>query len=227
MNTDLIERVAKRIDEAEFCSGYLGGNPDRVEYCQKEFVYACGTPACVAGHVLAEAGYDFSEFQEGGRRVILDPDGVRVDTAEAARKELGIPSHAASDLFAMHPLGVRCPTPADAAACLRRLAETGEVQWTERCVFVDGFCTVCYRHTYLPVPAFKLPGEMEESETHPAADPGEILGGRARDFADAAWHHAEALGFQIGCCETAYDRAYKAVDPGGLPVDPAPQRQGS
>lgn len=72
--------------------------------------HACGTPACIAGHVVGHG---------------------HQPTWDAARDILGLTDKQAYPLFAACPLGFfsEAPTNAHAAACLRHLAKTGEVDW--------------------------------------------------------------------------------------------------
>ena len=128
MNKDMIERVAKRLDGAKDIGWRERAKPDKVQYDQSRYFFDCGTPACVAGHALAEVGgYSYSEG------VLRDKNGGVCHPEDAAAKELGLGAGVATDLFEGCPYGnqvyAKTPTAADAAACLRGLAETGEVQW--------------------------------------------------------------------------------------------------
>ena len=93
---------------------------DLEEYDQSVFAHDCGTPACIAGHAVFLAGqWD----QASVSRV-----------ARLARRWLGLQRSDAESasvvLFDSHPLHPdETPSPQEAAATLRHLAETGEVDW--------------------------------------------------------------------------------------------------
>ena len=84
----------------------------------------------MAGHVLAEVG---GYFCSGG--IVRYKDGAVCHPENAAAKELGIGPGVATDLFDEFPHALldepMRATAADAAACLRRLAATGEVLWED------------------------------------------------------------------------------------------------
>ena len=80
----------------------------------------CGTPACIAGH----AAWLVGNWCRWGSRTF------------SARVWLDLSSFQADCLFDSMPFGpfgtepdISAPTPQDAAATLRHLAETGEVDW--------------------------------------------------------------------------------------------------
>jgi hypothetical protein len=84
----------------------------------------CGAPACILGHAAYAAGVDMGVDREWGARYF------------------GLSIQAAADLFLMSSKNVSVSKPLleapwaffrasreHAAACLRKLAETGEVDW--------------------------------------------------------------------------------------------------
>ena len=91
---------------------------DPEEYDQRVLAHDCGTPACIAGH----AAYLLSGMS-------LYPSTGIIE----AKAWLGLSSIEADCLFDSMPFGaepgISAPTPQDAAATLRHLAETGEVDW--------------------------------------------------------------------------------------------------
>ena len=92
-------------------------------YDQTEF-FRCGTPACIAGHAIAE-------FSEDG------PDGTDYDYQAADL--LGIDTTQGVDLFDAEPYysiydddHVVAPTQEEAAAAIQSLLDTGIVTWPSR-----------------------------------------------------------------------------------------------
>ena len=86
------------------------------EYDQSCFVHDCGTPACIAGHAIDLAG------QWSYNAAVWD-----------AVEWLGLDNDQGHALFDPIPLSPddKDPTTQDAAATLRHLAETGEVDWSK------------------------------------------------------------------------------------------------
>lgn len=77
----------------------------------------CGTVACIAGHASQLAGFHYASFGAAGKWLGLEPE-------ESA--ELFYPG----DTSGLRVFGWDTITPTQAGAVLRRLAETGEVDWT-------------------------------------------------------------------------------------------------
>ena len=90
-------------------------------YDQTMYFNECGSPACIAGHILARNGYQYdSEVRN------------RID--EIAMELLGLPLEEADELFESRPYysqGIHDyePTVDDAIATLEHLKKTGEVLW--------------------------------------------------------------------------------------------------
>ena len=93
---------------------------DPEEYDQTQWRHwPCHTPACIAGHAVWLAGkwhrMEDEEFPE---------------VMSCARRWLGLEIPEAEELFDENPMEWGdTPTPQEAAATLRHLAETGEVRW--------------------------------------------------------------------------------------------------
>ena len=83
-------------------------------YNQTRIDHLCGTPACIAGH--AYQLYNSNGRYCGRFADILDLPDMEMD----------------AELTRAHPLFGYIPSAKDAAAVLRNLAETGEVDWTIR-----------------------------------------------------------------------------------------------
>lgn len=100
---------------------------------EMETVYHdCGSPSCIIGHTLTDAERqlhhtgpdDPSEAYEE-----IDIAQARLGLSDDAADELFMPEHRGrADYFAL-PLESGWITNAHAAACLRKLAATGEVDW--------------------------------------------------------------------------------------------------
>ncbi|PZP62989.1 MAG: hypothetical protein DI604_28090 [Delftia acidovorans] len=84
------------------------------------YVHACGTPACIAGWAVASEGTPSPLAHQP-----IQPTGV----SSRAAKYLGLEYPEAEELFLGGVYDLDEITPAQAAACLRHLAETGEVDW--------------------------------------------------------------------------------------------------
>ena len=108
MNTDHILKLAEHIEQL-----------DPSEYDQSQLEHPrCGTPACIAGHAVWLAGW-WGRLPTGF--------GAQIDFA---KDWLGLSQAERYALFSAHPDGLDDPpTAQDAAATLRHLAETGEVDW--------------------------------------------------------------------------------------------------
>ena len=88
-------------------------------YCQGSWTHECGTPACVAGHAAA-----LSRGREWVKGSAPGPI-----SREAARW-LELEEEEAAVLFRAIPFRWRsAPTARDAAATVRHMAETGQVEW--------------------------------------------------------------------------------------------------
>ena len=108
MNTDHILKLAEHIEQL-----------DPSEYDQSQLEHPrCGTPACIAGHAVWLAGW-------WGRL-----PAVLAAEMDFAKDWLGVSMAQRYALFSAHPEGLDdLPTAQDAAATLRHLALTGEVDW--------------------------------------------------------------------------------------------------
>ena len=126
MNIDLIRRVAARIRGLEHVdrSSEEGKAEGVRAFDMAGIRYYCGTPACIAGHALAEAG---REEWTGD-----------LWATEEARKVMGLTVEQKYRLFS--PVGKDADYragreqegyigPEHAARCLERLVERGEVDW--------------------------------------------------------------------------------------------------
>lgn len=87
----------------------------------------CGTPACIAGHAVVCSGKWIS-YREGS---VINDAGEIETVGRAASDWLELLRSQAVDLFDADPFESFYPesTAADAAATLRRAAETGEIKW--------------------------------------------------------------------------------------------------
>lgn len=101
-------------------------------YDQSMFSHDCGTPACIAGHAAALAGFDMYHEDENHFVDINDGecylDGVRYDVEEVAAEWLEI-DHP-DDIQGM--FYSRCyptTTKEEAIAMLEKYIETEEVDW--------------------------------------------------------------------------------------------------
>lgn len=103
---DLIEKQPHtKLNDA---SGFNMGN----------WVHPCGTPACIAG---------FAAWVESGNAEELP----LMDVEDLAIQHLGIDRPTANELFSPDGVEWRSITPAIAASTLRKLHDTGEVDWPE------------------------------------------------------------------------------------------------
>lgn len=126
MNTKLMLEVADLLDDEPegYCQGLWVNDDTGPDTYGK-----CGTPACLAGWICyaKEASID-------GMIPLVDASGRHVQ--DRAMKYLEIGPYTAMDLFDGNPYGVDeyagpDPTSKQAAAVMRRLAETGEVDWRD------------------------------------------------------------------------------------------------
>ena len=95
-------------------------------YDQTEYNDDCGTPACIAGHAVIDAGL----ILKTNLGYCYDVEGVVYDIEEAAATWLGLKDECVVDLFYMYPLGGKTVTKEDAIKVLENLIETGEVDWS-------------------------------------------------------------------------------------------------
>jgi hypothetical protein len=90
-------------------------------FTMESITHDCGTPACIAGWAAWEA----LGRQRG------DLYSIHTDLDAKAREFLDIDPLKAEDLFyPPFPIVYATVTPSEAAATLRHLAETGEVDWS-------------------------------------------------------------------------------------------------
>lgn len=90
-----------------------------------DFDHVCGTPACIAGWAIAMRANDLSVNVRSAVDAEFD------SYSGLASDYLGLSSGVGSDLYYGPGRDVKLAdiTPAQAAATLRRLAETGKVEW--------------------------------------------------------------------------------------------------
>ena len=121
MNVDRIRQLADHIEKLP----YVPARRARKEvpsFSMRWLDYNCGTPACIAGWAIEMwPEKDTTERSLQRARVCLDVWGP-------LSKHLFVPEFPSANYDAKK--GQRGHiTPAHAAACLRKLAETGEVDW--------------------------------------------------------------------------------------------------
>jgi hypothetical protein len=89
-------------------------------FCMEAYVHSCGTPSCIAGWA-SWLSFRKPKTLSGGETDLFDraKSYLRLDSATAYRLFLP-PGYFDPHLY----------TPAQSAATLRRLAETGEVNWS-------------------------------------------------------------------------------------------------
>ena len=116
MNKENVLALAERMEGLEEYDDATN-NRDNM-YSQREWVFGCGSPACIAGHAAAMLGTG----------IVTNSNADRM-----AMEFLGIDWHEAHDLFDSMPNTYfeNDPSPKDAACVLRHLAATGKVDWFE------------------------------------------------------------------------------------------------
>lgn len=125
MNKDRILALADLIEKQPHTVSLHGSG-----FCMNYVLHSCGTPSCIAGWAAWE--------EEGRPKAVSTPDtGWSLECK--AQKYLGLATSVEAELSDIayslfYPEGDRVDlydniTPAQAAACLRHLAETGEVDW--------------------------------------------------------------------------------------------------
>ena len=131
VNAELCEEVADAI-EASGRARFEGQG--KYGYDQTMVLHACRTPACVAGWTVAVAGVGAAKAECCDVRKV-----TKFSVMEDAKELLALNEGQAADLFTCYPYypdggvpmkGGLFPSPADAARTLRRLAETGVVDWS-------------------------------------------------------------------------------------------------
>jgi len=119
INKERIFAVAAKIEGLPFVSGFSheAEADDVVGFCMADYNYDCGTPQCIAGWA------DYLYPNCSGHESVHD----------RATEVLGLNAVQALNLFVVfNAPGLRRLedlSPTQAAATLRRLAETGEVKW--------------------------------------------------------------------------------------------------
>lgn len=114
MNTDNIRRLADIIEQQPHTTvSALSG------FTMLNWTHDCGTPACIAGWA------NYLHNSDGREQ-------VRMESAYRARLWLGLGEEDADELFGIgeDDPGLESVTPTHAAAVLRHLADTGEVDWS-------------------------------------------------------------------------------------------------
>ena len=115
MNIERIRELADHVEKLKHVP-YIkrAGGPG--QFNMRGYTFSCGTPACIAGHAVALFGGD--------------PD---LSIGEAAANALGINYEEDFHPLFEPPYPNLFPwskiTPAQAARCLRHLADTGDVDW--------------------------------------------------------------------------------------------------
>ena len=116
-----VENVNKLIDHMESIHDS--------EYCQRTFIHACGTPACVAGHTAYIGG---AHFVDGDKCVdekhVFDSDHAYIGIFASEYLELS--EHETCDMFTSFPiLNEFETTKQEAINMLRNFLNTGKVIW--------------------------------------------------------------------------------------------------
>ena len=93
------------------------------KYDQAFWFHGCNTPSCIAGHCVSRKGW-----KKIGIGVVKKGEKIG-SVNKTAGDILGLEKELADRLFTSLPYIEGTPTPLDAAATLRHLAETGEVDW--------------------------------------------------------------------------------------------------
>lgn len=135
MNTERILRLANFIESLpderlDMCFWAKDASGDEnLEQSTETILHNCGTAACIGGWTEALFNPGRSTFL--GTRGLWDESPAAVVPTDSAGDLLGLTVAQAHDLFMPpHTSGAwDCITPAIAGATLRRLAETGQVEW--------------------------------------------------------------------------------------------------
>lgn len=134
MNKKNVLRLAEHLEKiAQQTNPFVGFTMYDYATCEHE----CGTAGCIAGHIyllrngpeaFEMAAQIFEQFQCGDGNVSVGPV-TRIHPEGAAW--LGIDTETSNNLFLMNNsrYSLSEVTPEWAAATLRRLAKTGEVDW--------------------------------------------------------------------------------------------------
>jgi len=93
---------------------------------RREF-HACGTPACILGHTMPEAAEQFGKAYTGVD--FYAQAGAKLGLGERSYMRLFQPTLREVANWGAYEGEPAFITNAHAAACLRKLAETGEVDW--------------------------------------------------------------------------------------------------
>ena len=107
MNVKLLKQVQKDIKNS-------------LTFDQRTYVHDCGTPACIAGHIIARH-YRASEA------ILQHCAAFSLKTH--ARTAAGLDNHQADELFMGFPYSARQTTKDEAIAAIQSLIDTGEVEW--------------------------------------------------------------------------------------------------
>ncbi len=139
LNVKRINQLADYLEaETEFQDLEAGPRNARTmtQFNMSRFEFNCGAPACIAGHAC-------TLFRNPIRRALdlthrNGPLYLTLDTPGMATKLLGLSHSQAGTLFTPSRLpdnfnGYNSITPKVAAAVLRHLAKTGEVDWSVSC----------------------------------------------------------------------------------------------
>lgn len=121
MRTDRILALADLIEKQPHTN-----DDDAEGFTMGVYFHNCGTPSCIAGWAMAMEFNDYSEkLRRKAEKSFGDACGPFEDRIPG--NFLGITPRQEGELFA--PRNRSDITPTQAAATLRRLAETGEVKW--------------------------------------------------------------------------------------------------
>ena len=96
-------------------------------YDQQIYQKPCGTPGCIAGHAVIDAGFFLCPEDED----CFNEEGSSYEIEYTASKWFGLEEDEAYKLFSMHPMIKygKMATKEDAIAVLENLIETGKVDW--------------------------------------------------------------------------------------------------
>lgn len=145
MDRDRIREIADEIERLPLVGGdapYHNGDRDIEQFNMSCYHFDCGSPACIAGHVVAKysgqmpgsfAAMDRTEYEAAELLGLRPHHGIRL-LFQPYRSECGV--------------ALRQITPAHAARTLRRLADTEAVDWgtpaCAKCGTVDLDTAMCF-----------------------------------------------------------------------------------
>ena len=122
---------------------WLYDSGHKKNFNQKEYLHACGTPACVAGYACA-LKQNKEEWNKLSSKDIISKQ-INLETTKTiyntARNWLGIDEDQADNLFDGGVLGADAY---EAVEVLKNLLSTGEVKWSSRTIHADDVRTKCW-----------------------------------------------------------------------------------